>query len=317
MWQIKRSRPLILCWLTAVGLGGIHAWSARHDMNPDGINYLDLSDAFLKGDWEAAVNGTWSPLYPLLLSFARFIARPSPYWEFAVAHALNFVIYLFALAAVHFFLCQWLKDRQGRGADSDDADTQPDPAWLFLGYALFIWASLNLITLSKLVTDMCLAIFVYLAAGLLLKIRNGSHSWVLFALLGLSLGLGYLAKANMFLLAFVFLTAAGLCIGKWRVLFPRLAVAFLFFCLVSSPFIISLSKAKGRPTFSEVGKLAYAWHVNNVTKFNGVAQFVHWQGEQPRNGTPKHPTRRIRDVPAVYEFATPIGGTFPPGFDPS
>ena len=118
MWQIKRSRPLILCWLTAVGLGGIHAWSARHDMNPDGINYLDLSDAFLQGNWEAAVNGTWSPLYPLLLSIARFIARPSPYWEFAVAHALNFIIYLFALAAFHFFLSQWLYDRQPRVGQS-------------------------------------------------------------------------------------------------------------------------------------------------------------------------------------------------------
>jgi hypothetical protein len=35
------------------------------------------------------------------------------------------------------------------------------------------------------------------------------------------------------------------------------------------------------------------------------------------NGTPIHPTRRILDSPAIYEFAIPIGGTYPPWYDPS
>lgn len=56
---------------------------------------------------------------------------------------------------------------------------------------------------------------------------------------------------------------------------------------------------------------AYAWHVNRATLL------VHWQGDPPGSGRPKHPTRKIKDIPAVYEFATPVGGTFPPGLDPS
>jgi len=44
---------------------------------------------------------------------------------------------------------------------------------------------------------------------------------------------------------------------------------------------------------------------------------MNWRGQPPGSGVPKHPTRKILDDPAVYEFATPVGGTFPPSFDPS
>jgi len=43
--------------LLAVALGGLHTWAAisRFSMNPDGIAYLDMADAYMRGDWRAAV----------------------------------------------------------------------------------------------------------------------------------------------------------------------------------------------------------------------------------------------------------------------
>jgi len=49
----------------------------------------------------------------------------------------------------------------------------------------------------------------------------------------------------------------------------------------------------------------------------GVIPDRHWQGGPPSSGTPKHPTRQIFDNPLVFEFATPIGGTYAPWYDPT
>ena len=47
-------------------VAALHAWSARHAANADGISYLDLGDAFARGDLANAVNAHWSPAYALL-----------------------------------------------------------------------------------------------------------------------------------------------------------------------------------------------------------------------------------------------------------
>jgi hypothetical protein len=41
-----------------------------------------------------------------------------------------------------------------------------------------------------------------------------------------------------------------------------------------------------------------------------------WQGESRRSGEPRHSTRKVYENPAVFEFASPIAGTYPPTFDP-
>ena len=87
-------------------------------------------------------------------------------------------------------------------------------------------------------------------------------------------------------------------------------VAGVIFLLISGAFIAALSKAKGRLTFGDSGKLNYAWYVNGTT-------YRHWQGEPTGSGLPKHPTRKIFDTPAIYEFGSPVGGTYPLWYDPS
>lgn len=55
--------------VTAVALGGVHTLAAvrQHSMNADGIVYLDIGDAYLRGDWAVAINPVWSPLYSWVL----------------------------------------------------------------------------------------------------------------------------------------------------------------------------------------------------------------------------------------------------------
>ena len=44
----KRLR--IFFWCAAIVLGATDAWATRFTMNPDGVSYLDLGDAWWRGD---------------------------------------------------------------------------------------------------------------------------------------------------------------------------------------------------------------------------------------------------------------------------
>jgi len=299
-------------WSAAAIMGALYAWIGRHAMNPDGVSYLDMADSYLRGDWGSAINAYWSPFYSWLLGLAMFILKPSPYWEFPVVHLVNFVIFLGALGCFDFFLRELLRYNRKRADELSESGFVALPEWLLLGlgYTLFIWISLSYITLWIATPDMCVAAFVYLISGMLLRIRMGYTGWPIFILLGVVLGLGYLAKAAMFPLAFIFLASGMLSVGNLKRAVPRMLIALVVFLSVAGPFIGALSLNKGRPTIGDSGKLNYSWYVNGTTRKH------HWQGDPPGSGAPKHPTRKIHDSPAIYEFGAPVGGTYPAWYDP-
>ena len=303
-------RLTVLFWVLAAALGAFEAWDGRFDMNPDGVAYLGIADAYLSHGWRGAINTNWPPLYSWLLAGAMVVLRPTPYWEFPVVHAVNFLIYLCALACLHVLLRELIcyhRDRPSAARGSDET-ALPVWAWLVLGYSLFLWSTLRLTTVTVVAPDMCVTAVIYLASAALLRVCRGAAGWLTFGLLGTVLGIGYLAKTYMFPVAFVFLMVALLCAGKLKWAIPRVLVAFAFFALVSAPLIAALSTTKGRLTYGENGVLNYAFHVNGVP-------YIHWQGEPRGTGTPKHPTRKIFDTPDAYEFGTPKQATYSPWQD--
>src|SRR5271167_2870431 len=96
---LRRTLRQILCWGVVAALGLLQVCAHRHVMNPDGISYLEIARAGISG-WHGFVNAYWSPLYPFLISLVLRMFQPSIYWEFTVAHLLNFGIYLAAFACV-------------------------------------------------------------------------------------------------------------------------------------------------------------------------------------------------------------------------
>ena len=305
-------------WGLATLLGFAHAWANRYELlSSDGLSYFDIATAYLRGDWSAAINAYWSPLYSWLLAAALWIFRPSAYWELSVTRLVNWVIFLFAMACFDFLLREFLRWRQSKIITlPEDVRTNP-PQWVFLilGYSLFIWFTIFQIKVSQEHPDVLLSGFVYLAVGLLLRIQRGRTSWAVFAGLGVTLGIGYLAKMVMFPLAFVFVLLGLFAVGKVAQALPRALLAMGIFLLVAAPFMIALSKSKGRLTFGETGKLAYVWYIN----LGWVAPdytTLYWEGS-PAVGSPVHPLRKVHELPAVYEFGSPVGGTYPPWYDPS
>jgi 4-amino-4-deoxy-L-arabinose transferase-like glycosyltransferase len=263
----------------------------------------------LKTGWKGLVNGHWSPLYPWLIAVARSILKPSEYWEFSTVHLVNFASFIAAAGAFEFFLKE---TRRSSGADTASTGS-PLPAWALraIAYLVFLWLSLTLITLERKSPDMLMSVFVYLALGFLLRIRRDGGSWISFALLGVVLGLGYLAKAPMFPLAIVILCVALLAGGKPIKVLPGIIVALLLFSAISAPLVTELSRSKHHFTFGESGK----W--NYLVEINGAGPVWYMQDVGSAKGRFIHPPQKIADSPAAYAFLGPVGGTLPAWYDPS
>src|SRR5262249_44369223 len=150
-----------------------------------------------------------------------------------------------------------------------------------------------------------------LGVGLVLRLRRNGGTWESFAVLGAVLGLGYLAKAPMFPLAFVFVAAALLASGNVGRALPRAVLALVLFALISAPLVATVSRAKGRFTFGDSGRWNYLVEINRA----GPVWYMVDVGSA--HGKFVHPSQKIYDSPPVYAFDGPVGGTLPIWYDPS
>jgi PAS domain S-box-containing protein len=308
--ELEPVRGTLTLTVIALLLGALQAFVGRYVMNPDGISYLDMGEALVRRDWHTAVNGWWSPLYPAILGVALRILRPSAYWEFPCVHFVNFVIYAATLCSFLYFWRAVRDSQRGRSISWPVPNNLEEWPWTLLGYSLFVWASLELITLDLVTPDLCVAAFVFIASALVISIHSGNTDWSRFALLGLALGLGYLAKAPMFPLGFVFLGVGLFSVGDLRKAIPRILLATIVFLAISAPWIAALSWTKGRLTFGDSGTLNYLWFVDGTVQRPA-------EGELPVDSTLPHSPRKIFQHPSVYQFAGPFKTSFPYWYDVS
>lgn len=164
------------------------------------------------------------------------------------------------------------------------------PSWVLwsIGYCLLLFVSLIMVPVYLDTPDLYVSALVYLAGGLLLRIRSGRAGLRTYILFGIVLGIAYLAKTVMFLVAFAFLVAAGLRRGT--------AIAFVSFVAICLPWIVILSHSTKHVTYGDAGTLNYEWYVDHA-------------------GEPLHPPRVLFKSPEIHEFAYPIRTTYPPWFD--
>src|SRR6266581_6334796 len=311
----RNAYPRLFFWCVVLVLGLLNVWAGRNDVSPDSISYIEIAWATARGGLHQIVNAYWSPLYPFLLSLVFRCFHPPAQWEFTLAHLLNFALYIASFASFELLLEELILEREAAGESTERClPVSPRTVWTW-GCVFFLWAGYYWLGSVWVTPDLCVAVLVYLAIALLLRIRRGRGNWLVFAGFGALLGLGYLAKAAMFPLSFVFLFSA-FCLSRlsgasFRVAGFRTLLAAAVFSFFAVPLILALSAAKGRTTFGDSGRISYTEYIDGATKT------VHWQGEPSDTGKPVHPTRKIFPDPAVYEFAYPIPGSYPPWYDPS
>jgi hypothetical protein len=303
-------RPPVVGLTILLVLGLVDAWAGRRSyVAGDTISYMDMASGIARGDFDYAVNGHFSPLYPAILALFIRPFQSNSVLEFSAVRATNFLIFVISIGLFHFFLNRFLDQFYRKfGPTPDSSPPLTRAQFTIVGYILFAWACFKLTIVSRVNPDMCVVAMTFAAATMLLSFKDGEVSRVRFALFGVILGFGYLFKAIFFPLSFVFLVAAALEPRVWAVR-QRLLLSLATFLLIASPLIAVLSVKYGHLTYTESGKLAY-W--TEVLQEN--PSYVHWQGAPPESGTPVHPTRKIFQNPDAYEFASPIVSTYPPWF---
>ncbi|MGH9897802.1 MAG: hypothetical protein ACRD4L_02995, partial [Pyrinomonadaceae bacterium] len=170
----RKNKLKLLVYVIAALVGFFQLVAKYKLMDPDGVSYLDISDAYRHGDWHNAINAYWSPLFSWLLALTLTVIKPSTYWEFSSVHFVNYIVFLIGLPCFSFFLSELATFRSRLPLFSAQRAEDFLPAWLWwvLGYALFIWSSVELIGITRPTPDMCAGIIVYLAAGLTLRLRS-------------------------------------------------------------------------------------------------------------------------------------------------
>src|SRR3989442_6851338 len=310
----SRSHIRIGCWAVAILLAGLRAWASRNYLQSnDAISYLDLAGHFARGNLSQAINSYWSSLYPALLGVALRVLRPSPYWEFPVAHAVNFLIFVAAFGAFDFLL-QQLKNADGSDVLQPNRTSRllDEPLWLGTSYLVFLYCEMILSGLQVVTPDVLMGMFLLIGAAFTVRIRGGKSAWVDYAAVGFAWGAGYLAKAAMLPLGFVFLLTVPLCEKRNKIRATLILAATA--TLIVGPWIWVVSRTVGPVATGSSGSLNYAWFVNGSWSVNGAHGA---RGACPTGPVLYHAPRRIFDDPAAFEFAGPVPGTYPPWDDPA
>jgi 4-amino-4-deoxy-L-arabinose transferase-like glycosyltransferase len=304
----KERRLVASLWAFAVVLGLSQAWSWRFYIEPDGVSYIEIAHAYIQRDFAHAVNAYWSPLYSWLLALVISVAHVPEYREATCLHLVNFFIYLLSLASFAFFFAELTSSLS---ASAGETPSRSRWVWNVFGFSLFYFAAFQLVGVGIDQPDLIVLAVSLLATGLLIRMKRGVASRAAYVALGVALATGYLAKAVMFPLTFVFLFCSLFAAGSWKRSAPRTAIALVTFLLVASPWILTLSKAEGRFTFGDTGRLNYAFYVNDLVRN------PYWHGEIPALGTPTHGGRRLNDIPPVEEVSGPGPGSYALWYDPT
>jgi hypothetical protein len=288
-----------VAWRVITALAAFQAYAHRYAISPDGISYLDLSDAVVGHHWSRLVNLYWSPLYPALVGIARAVSGASPALEVPAMHAVNFVSFLALFGAFEYSLASILA-LASRTRDSILAG----PWGLAGAYALFAFFALTMLPQELTTPDVLSGAAMFLAFGALLRLRDGSaHDVRDAAVLGIALGLGALTKS--FLVPWAIVCLAVLFVAT-RGRGARLTlVSGGVWALIVVPWTMLLTRDAGRFTFGDTGRLTYAWYVNgqDVPSLGGVPAGAR--------------TARADAILPGVGVTGPAPGTDPAWFDPA
>jgi 4-amino-4-deoxy-L-arabinose transferase-like glycosyltransferase len=303
----------IAFWAIVALLGLLQAWAHRNLVDHDGVAYIDVAANYAKGNWDAAINVFYSPLYSWLLAILLSILKSPRSWDATLLHLVNFAGYLGAYACFEFFIGQLIRSERENVHTEDQLEGLSEVAWHTLGLGLFLYTTLFMANLSGQsgqgdpgsTPDIFVLLLVYLAMGLLLRMQSGEARAGTYVAFGAALAFAYFAKTAMFPLSLIFMAVAGFISLRQRKKALAFLIAPICFVLIVGPWVRVVSHAKGRFTFGDAGLLTYMWLVGPH------ANSVEWGGQVEGGDKMTHPPRQLSVDPPIYEFATPVPGTFP------
>ncbi|HEY9786494.1 MAG TPA: glycosyltransferase family 39 protein [Candidatus Obscuribacterales bacterium] len=222
----------------------------------DAIAYLDMARSLMKGDWLNIVDAIWSPLYPVLISVWLSLFNPSPEIEPQVVMACNFSIFLGQLIAFEWFRRQFMRFRLWALPEDGSFAPLDDRYATIILYFAFAFSVTVLSGVFQQTPDWIANSFLYASLAVFLKIVEKPDRSLNFVLLGVFIGLGYLAKSVYVAYTFLFFLFCLLALRQEKSRWKHLSTYLLTVALLSAPHVIALSFKLGKPSMMETGKLS-------------------------------------------------------------
>ena len=314
----SRIRKITLIYLVLLVLCGIgYAKYDSYGLDGDAVAFMDIADALRAHDFAHVVNGYWNPAYAAMLAAGQAISHPSRWNELQTFYWVNFWIYLGCLAACVYFVRSLVLVRERYATDASAPPAFSSGALLLVSLALMFASFQRELHISAVRSDSLLLMLLMIAASLLLRLQAGG-GFLYYPLLGLTLGLSYLTKSFAFLPSF-FLLGAIFLFGLFRGRSNRNRIvagsvlAGIVFVLLAGPYILAISKQRGRPTTGESARLNYAFFVDQTDRWHEF----HTGNLGHATASFKHPEQLLLDSPPVYSYLRHPYGTYPIWFDPA
>jgi hypothetical protein len=319
-------RRIVLLYPLLLVLCGIgYAKYDNYQLDGDAVAFMDIADAMRAHNFALVPNGYWNPAYSAALAAGQAIAHPSRWNELQTFYWVNFWIFLGCIAACIYFVRSLALVREGlvdSGLDSGTGPALSRPALELAALGLLLFSFERELNLGAVRSDALLLFFFFLAASFLLRIQSGGRMYF-YALLGAALGLGYLTKSFAFLPAGFLLTAlfvygltrkqAATGPATRRRILTGTILAGLVFSAIAAPYVVAISRQRGRPTTGESARMNYCFFVDQTDRWHeartgklghAAAHFL-------------HPEQVLLNSPPVYSYAQHPYGTYPLWFDPA
>ncbi len=272
----------------------------------DLVAYLDIGDAYWRGDFAGAINSYWSPLYSLILGGVIALVKPDIAHEMVAVRYTNFVLMMFLYAAfVLFAQTLWAGIRDKWLVEPANAWMSETIYWIYM-YSLFCFSALSFGGCEKDGPDMVTAALVLIASTAFLKLKFGDRSYANMLLMGASLGVGYLAKAIILPVSLFYYVSAWWEMRKEPSVWKHIATALGAEVMFALPYVVMISCTFGHLTISDVSRV--------LPLFSDTQndQQVHFQFPEL-----KHHSNKIFTKPDVFEFAEPLHATYSPWYNPA
>jgi len=316
---LRRGLWLYVAALVLCGVG--YARYSSYQLDGDAVSFMDLADAIRAHQWARVANGYWNPAYSAALALGEAIAHPTRWTELATFFWVNFWIFIGCIGACIFFARSLAQLRERRIADSQSAPALSSEALQLVSLALMFFSFQRELTLGAVRSDSLLLFFFLLAAGILSRILAGG-AWALYPLLGAALGCAYLTKSFAFVPSgFLFLALLVWGVRRKQRLGPMARrrvvagtiAAGIVFGAIAAPYVIAISKQRGRLTTGESARMNYAFFVDQTARWHEF----HTGSLGHATADFRHPEQLLLDSPPVYSYARHPLGTYPLWFDPA
>ena len=276
-----RSLPLAGILAGICFLGGLwNCWRYCYAPDTDEISYLNIGEAFLRGDGSHFLNSTWGPLYGVV-SAAWLSISPAAYPREAlkVMNLCTLLLVLWGAVALSKRMV-----RSGRTSLS-----------VLFTFAT-LWVCLDVLAVFRETPDLMLTAVVIASAMSYLRLFDDSSNEVGYryaVTVGVCGAAGYYLKQSYLPVALLFLVVLAWAPARPGIRILRVIVAGAAFLVLILPWMAGLSAREGHLTMGGNSKFNYFVNVENQDPIAALFTIL-----PPQNRLPADPT--VVDFGSAY-----------------